>query len=51
MSKNIKKGLFFVRNDVNKTSLEASTRTSTMLEQMLNGYDKRLRPNFAGKYQ
>ena len=22
-----------------------------MLEQMLNGYDKRLRPNFAGKYQ
>ncbi|KAM7444363.1 hypothetical protein ABFA07_007032 [Porites harrisoni] len=36
------------RNDANKTFLEASTRTSTMLEQMLNGYDKRLRPNFAG---
>ena len=51
MSKNIEKGLFFVRNDANKTYLEASTRTSTMLEQMLKGYDKRLRPNFAGKYQ
>ena len=42
---------FLVRKDVNKTFSEASTLTSTMLEQMLNGYDKRLRPNFAGKYQ
>jgi len=35
-------------NDTNKTRSQGS-RTTLMLEQLLEGYDKRLRPNFGGK--
>lgn len=38
----------FCRNDTNKTLYQAS-RITLMLETLLDGYDKRLRPNLGGK--